>query len=158
LPSQDRQKANLVKQNVSGSGTPPASPATLDLLSSSPGRFCWLDLAARDAGQAIRFYEGLFGWSARTEAANGGVFQRFVHRGRDIGSLYQISAALVARDAPSYWMPYVAIDDIDDTTRRAAALGGAVIVPPFKVSGVARIALIADAVGAHVGLWAPLGK
>ncbi len=28
-----------------------------------------------------------------------------------------------------------------------------VIVRPFVVSGVARIALIVDSVGAHVGLW-----
>ena len=139
-------------------GTSPAPPARLQLLNASPGRFCWLDLAARDAREAVRFYEGLFGWSASTQAANGGVFQRFVHRGEDVGSLYQLSAALVARDAPSHWLPYVAVDDLDAAAQRAGPLGGAVLVAPFEVSNVARIALIADAVGAHVGLWAPHGK
>jgi predicted enzyme related to lactoylglutathione lyase len=35
-------------------------------------------------------------------------------------------------------------------------LGGIVIVDPFVVSGVARIALILDSVGAVVGLWEPI--
>ncbi len=125
------------------------------LLRSEPGRFCWLDLAARDACAAARFYGGLFGWTSATQAANGGVFQRFSHRGEDVGSLYQLSASLVAREAPSHWTPYVAVGDIHDAAWRATALGGAVIVPPFEVAGVAHIALIADSVGAHVGLWSP---
>lgn len=130
--------------------------ATLRLLSSDPGKFCWLDLAARDAGAAVRFYNGLFGWSAHTRAANGGVFLHFRHRGEDVGSLYQLGAAPVARGVPSHWTPYVAVHDIHHTSQRATALGGAVVVPPFEVEGVAHIALIADAVGAPIGLWAPI--
>jgi predicted enzyme related to lactoylglutathione lyase len=30
------------------------------------GRFCWLDLAARDAPPAIEFYGELFGWRAHS--------------------------------------------------------------------------------------------
>jgi predicted enzyme related to lactoylglutathione lyase len=37
--------------------------------------------------------------------------------------------------------------------RRPSSLGGKVIVAPFEVAGVARIALIEDAVGALLGLW-----
>jgi predicted enzyme related to lactoylglutathione lyase len=43
-----------------------------------------------------------------------------------------------------------------DAASRAALLGGTVIVDPFVVSGVARIALILDSVGAVVGLWEPI--
>jgi uncharacterized protein len=126
------------------------------LLSSVPGKFCWLDLAASDASRAARFYEAMFGWSAHAHAANGGSFQRLVRRGEDIGSLYQLGATQIERGAGSHWTPYVGVDDLDDTVERTVAAGGAVIVPPFAVTGVARIALIEDAVGAHLGLWAPL--
>jgi predicted enzyme related to lactoylglutathione lyase len=34
--------------------------------------------------------------------------------------------------------------------------GGKVLVRPFAVAAFARIALILDSVGAHVGLWEPL--
>jgi predicted enzyme related to lactoylglutathione lyase len=36
------------------------------------------------------------------------------------------------------------------------ALGGRAIVQPFAVADIARIALILDSVGAHVGLWEPI--
>jgi uncharacterized protein len=136
----------------------PPHTAMFQLLNSTPGKFCWLDLAARDAPRATRFYEAMFGWSAHAHAANGGSFHRLAHRGQDVGSLYQLSAAQIERGAGSHWTPYVGVADLDDAVERAAAAGGAIIVPPFVVAGVARIALIEDAVGAHLGLWAPLEK
>jgi predicted enzyme related to lactoylglutathione lyase len=45
---------------------------------------------------------------------------------------------------------------VKDAASRAALLGGTVVVDPFVVSGVARIALILDSVGAVVGLWEPI--
>ena len=57
------------------------------------GRFCWVDLAAADATRAVGFYTELFGWSARSQAANGGTFLRLAHGGRVIGSLYQMRRA-----------------------------------------------------------------
>ncbi len=48
------------------------------------------------------------------------------------------------------------VSDAADTDRRAGSLGGAVIVPPFAVSSIARIALIQDSGGGQVGLWQPV--
>ena len=48
------------------------------------------------------------------------------------------------------------VKSVKDATSRADLLGGIVIVDPFVVSGVARIALILDSVGAVVGLWEPI--
>ena len=45
--------------------------------------------------------------------------------------------------------------EFDALTPRVASLGGRVLVAPFDVQGIARIALIEDAVGAVVGLWQP---
>jgi predicted enzyme related to lactoylglutathione lyase len=57
---------------------------------------------------------------------------------------------------PSHWTPYIRVDNVNDAVQRVTALGGNVIVRPFVVSAVARIALISDSVGAQVGLWEPL--
>jgi uncharacterized protein len=57
---------------------------------------------------------------------------------------------------PSHWTPYVRVGDVEDTARRAGAAGGTVIVPPFAVSSLARIALIQDPGGATLGLWEPI--
>lgn len=128
----------------------------IQLGQAATGRFCWLDLAATDAARAQAFYRQMFGWTSREQAANGGSFTRLQLSGQDVGSLYQLTHAHRERGVPSHWTPYVRVDDIDDAARRAVDHGGTVLVRPFVVSGIARIALISDAIGAHVGLWQPL--
>ena len=121
-------------------------------------RFCWVDLAAADAGSAKAFYGALFGWTARDRSANGGVFTCLRLAGRDVGSIYQLQQAHLDRGVPSHWTPYVRVADVDEVVARAAALGGEVMVSPFVVDGMARVALIVDSVGAPVGLWQALGS
>lgn len=117
------------------------------------GQFCWVDLAATDATRAIDFYAGLFGWSAREQAANGGSFIRLAHQRRDIGSLYQMNPSAREAGVPSHWTPYVRVDDAEAACARSVELGGHVAVAPFEVEGVARIAVIIDPVGASFGIW-----
>ena len=122
-------------------------------LRAKDGRFCWVDLAAADTGRAAAFYETMFGWTSQRHAANGGSFNRLRLSGRDVGSMYQLNKAHLERGVPSHWTPYVRVSDAGQAAERAVALGGQILVRPFVVSNVARIALILDAVGAQVGLW-----
>jgi predicted enzyme related to lactoylglutathione lyase len=119
------------------------------------GRFCWVDLAASDAEAAKAFYRQLFGWTSREQPANGGRFTRLRLSGRDVGSLYQLGREQIEKGVPSHWTPYVRVEGVDEGARRAASLGGELVVPPFDVAGIARIALILDSVGAPIGLWEP---
>ena len=125
----------------------------LDIGKTVVGRFCWLDLAATDVESAKSFYGRLFGWKSREQAANGGSFTRLQSSNRDIGSVYQLRQELLDKGIASHWTPYVLVKE---AAQRAASLGGTVIVDPFVVSGIARIALILDSVGAVVGLWEPI--
>lgn len=120
---------------------------------ASIGQFCWVDLAATDAGRAKAFYSDVFGWTSHDQSANDGSFTRLRLSDADVGSLYQLRASHLAHGVPSHWTPYVRVSDAEDAARRVTASGGRVLVRPFLVSGVARIALVSDAVGAHVGLW-----
>lgn len=122
-----------------------------------PGSFCWLDLAASDAGLAQRFYAQAFGWTFQEQAALGGRFTRCHVGRRDVASLYQLKQAQLEHGVPSHWTPYIAVDQVDAALQRSAACGGRAVVAPFDVPGMARIALIQDAVGALVGLWQPIG-
>ncbi|MBI3507118.1 MAG: VOC family protein [Proteobacteria bacterium] len=127
----------------------------IDIGDEKSGNFCWLDLAAVDSGRARAFYRDVFGWSADERQANGGKYTNLRNSGRNVGSLYQLAPRHLAQQVPSHWTPYIRVDDVDATVRRAAAHGGSVIVQPFDMSGVARIALLTDAVGAQVGLLGP---
>jgi predicted enzyme related to lactoylglutathione lyase len=120
------------------------------------GQFCWLDLAATDADSAKAFYRNLFGWTSHEQLANGGCFTRLRLSDHDIGSIYQLKETLLDSGIASHWTPYVRVNSIEHATLRAKQFGGAVVVDPFLVSGVARIALILDSVGAVVGLWQPI--
>ena len=120
------------------------------------GQFCWLDLAASDVGGAKEFYARLFGWTSHEQLANGGSFTRLRLSNQDVGSVYQLTSALLENGMPSHWTPYVRVGDVNDAVRNAVRLGGTVVVDPFAVTGVARIALILDSVGAMVGLWEPM--
>lgn len=129
----------------------------INLGKAAAGEFCWVDLAATDAGRAKAFYGQLFGWTSCDQAANGGSFTRLQLPGRDIGSLYQLQQSHIADGVPSHWTPYIRVEDVNDTVRRVASIGGKVLVRPFAVADFARVALILDSVGAHVGLWEPPG-
>ena len=117
--------------------------------------FCWVDLAATDAQDARRFYADAFDWTFEQQHANGGAFTRCRAAGQDIASMYQLGRAECERGVPSHWTPYLRVEQADAAVRRVAAHGGRLVVAPFDVDGVARIALVQDAVGALVGLWQP---
>ncbi|MGE0734736.1 MAG: VOC family protein [Alphaproteobacteria bacterium] len=116
-----------------------------------------MDLAAADIDRAKEFYARLFGWGWHDRSANGGSFTCLRSGSRDIGSIYQLRRAQLEQGVPSHWTPYVRVDSVDEAVRRAGAIGGSMLVRPFDVSGIARIALIVDAVGAHIGLWESIG-
>jgi predicted enzyme related to lactoylglutathione lyase len=120
---------------------------------NEPARFRWLDLAAVDARRAADFYAGLFGWQTGRQRANGGEFLHFSADGEDIASLYQLGAQQIAGGVPSHWTPYIGVADLDAAVSKAAALGGSVVVRPFRVDGMARVSLVTDSVGALIGLW-----
>ena len=133
-----------------------SKPLTVHMGPSAANRFCWVDLAATHADDAQRFYAQLFGWQSVPRSANGGLLHRLQLGGQDVGSLYQLPRHYLEQGVSSHWTAYVQVDNIQETVERAIALGGQLVVPPFVVTDMARIALIVDAVGAPIGLWEPL--
>jgi uncharacterized protein len=123
---------------------------------TNSGQFCWLDLAATNADSAKEFYRRLFGWTSHEQHANGGAFTRLRLSDQDVGSVYQLRETLPEHGIPSHWTPYVRVNDVEEAVRRAQWFGGTIVVHPFVVSGIARIALILDSVGALIGLWEPI--
>lgn len=120
---------------------------------NKPARFCWLDLAAVDAGAAAGFYEGMFGWQATRYQANGGEIIRFMDKGESIASLYQLRSREVDSGVPSHWTPYIGVAGMEEAASKVEKLGGQVVVKPFVVDGIARVSLVVDSVGGLFGLW-----
>ena len=101
----------------------------------------------------MKFYEGAFGWQAKRQRVNGGEILRFTHEGEDMASMYQLSSRQIESGVPPHWTPYIAVSSIDESLSRVETLGGRVMVKPFDVQGMARVALVDHPAGGLFGLW-----
>ena len=114
-----------------------------------PGAFCWTDLSTSDPEAAKGFYTGLFGWDAEDlpAAPEIGTYTLLRLDGKLVAALYK------GPQGPPAWLAYVAVQDADDATERARALGAVVHVEPFDIPGSGRMAVIADPTGAVFAVW-----
>jgi len=115
------------------------------------GTFCWNELTTRDADSAKKFYTELLGWQLKeSHAAPGMGYSEIVAGGEHIGGIFQMGQEF--GDAPSHWMAYVAVDDVDEKARKVGELGGKVCVPPTDIPNVGRFCVINDPTGATLSL------
>jgi predicted enzyme related to lactoylglutathione lyase len=56
-------------------------------------------------------------------------------------------------NAPSAWMPYVAVSDVAGATKKAQSLGATVLRDVTEVPGMGSFTIISDPTGAIIGLW-----
>lgn len=120
------------------------------------GTFCWLDLAAHDPVAARAFYTAFFGWEAvdrQYGPTADDVYTLYYLDGQDAGASYTMDAPQKAGGMPSAWLMYVAVESADESAARAKELGGALMVEPFDVMEVGRMALVQDPTGAILALW-----
>ncbi len=120
------------------------APATMH------GTFCWNELASTNIEAAKQFYTELFGWKLKEGNVEGMNYSEIVAGGRAVGGMYQTTPE--CGNAPSHWMPYVAVDDVDETVKRVEALGGKVCVPPTDIPNTGRFAVINDPSGATLSI------
>ncbi|HEV2915533.1 MAG TPA: VOC family protein [Pyrinomonadaceae bacterium] len=114
------------------------------------GTFCWNELATTSLETAKKFYTELLGWKLKESNAAGMVYNEIVAGGAEIGGMYQMTAEF--GNAPSHWMAYVAVDDVDARAKQAEELGGKVCVPPSDIPNVGRFCVINDPTGAAISL------
>lgn len=108
------------------------------------GDFIWCDLSAYKPGRATAFYSAVMGW--RWSDVNG---QRVALNGTvPVAAVYQMPAKFMSMGMPSFWMTYIAVDDVAATVEQAQSLGGKVELGPEEFPGGGRYALIRDPLGA----------
>jgi uncharacterized protein len=121
-----------------------------------PGSFSWAELATSDPQAAKKFYTGLFGWSIKDNPMG----EDFVYTllqigGKDVAALYKLMKEQAEQGVPPNWMCYVAVENADETAKKAKSLGGTLIAEPFDVMDYGRMAVIQDPEGAILSIWQP---
>ncbi len=120
----------------------------------APGTFCWPELATTDQESAKKFYTSLFGWTFVDNNMDVGTYTMLKHRGADVGALYTMRED-ERKMAPSHWNSYVAVESADQAAAKAKQLGGKVLMEPFDVFDVGRMAILQDPTGAVFCVWQP---
>jgi len=118
------------------------------------GSFCWIELATTDQKAAKDFYGSLFGWSPQDSPIGPDEFYTiFKLEGRDAAAGYTLRQDQRAQGVPPNWMIYITVDSADQAATKTKQLSGTVVMPPFDVMDLGRMAVIQDPTGAHFCVW-----
>jgi uncharacterized protein len=116
--------------------------------------FVHVELNTQDVAKAKTFYTGIFDWKLEDMAMPDGTYTLInVGEGTGGGMMKHPMPG-----APSMWLSYVLVGDIDATTKKAKALGGVVMREKTEVPGMGWLAIISDPTGAVLGLWTPMPR
>jgi predicted enzyme related to lactoylglutathione lyase len=111
----------------------------------------WVDMGSPDLEKSRAFYSALFGWNCPEGPAEAGGYSVCDLGGKTVAGL----GPQMMPDVPPNWMTYVDVDSVDDTVAKVSANGGNVLAPPMDVMDAGRMAVVADPLGAVIGLWQP---
>jgi hypothetical protein len=120
----------------------------------APGTFNWFECGSRDTAKSKAFYTKLLGWGSMDVPMphGGGFYTLFKNAaGEDIAGLYELAGPMF-EGVPSNWMTYVAVENVDETLKRAVALGAKSMGEPMDIPNVGRIAVFSDPTGATIAI------
>ena len=112
--------------------------------------FVHVELSSTDLAKAKPFYKSMFDWKLEDVEMGGGMTYTMVSVGDGTGGGMMKQ---MIPGAPSSWLAYVLVDDIEAATRKAQALGAKVMKDVTEVPDMGWFSVIVDPTGAALGLW-----
>jgi len=119
-------------------------------LAGESGSTCWTELWTANTGAAGTFYAALFDWQRDTTDMGGSPYTVFRSGEARVGGMTSLPSK-GAEQLP-HWLNYLAVDNCDDTARRAKELGGQMAIVPTDIPTVGRFAVLSDREGATFGV------
>jgi predicted enzyme related to lactoylglutathione lyase len=115
--------------------------------------FVHIELNTKDVDKSKNFYAGMFDWKMEEipemdytiinvgEGTGGGIMKNPVPGG------------------PDTWLPYILVDDVAASTKKAKSLGAVIAKDVTEVPDMGWFSVVIDPTGAAFGLWqAKTGK
>lgn len=114
----------------------------------------YIELHTSDPAKAKSFYGQLLSWRFE-ELQFPGVQYTLIKTGGELQG-----GVMKAEDpkAPTMWLSYLTVDDLDATVAKAKSLGGKIVRERTEVKGEGFFAVIADPTGGTIALWEALRK
>jgi predicted enzyme related to lactoylglutathione lyase len=117
------------------------------------GKVVWADLVTPDLAAAERFYGALFGWTFQAVHGGGAEYAIALADGRPVGGLLQRPIP-AGEHRQSAWLTFIAVGDVDVSTRTAVARGAKVIAGSKSYPLRGRQAVLGDPEGAVFAILA----
>lgn len=118
--------------------------------------FPWHELYVPDVAAAVDFYSKVFDMESETmPIGEAGPYTMLSVNGVSIAGVMSTNSVEMP-NVPPHWATYMTVDDVDARLSKTTENGGTVVVPPFDIPDIGRMALIADPQGAHIWLYTPL--
>jgi uncharacterized protein len=117
--------------------------------------FVHVELSTTDLDKAKSFYQSLFDWQLKDEDMGGGMSYTMISVGEGTGGGMMKQ---MVPGAPSAWLAYVLVDDIQAATAKAKSLGATIMRDVMEVMDAGWLSIIVDPTGACLGLWKPKAK
>jgi predicted enzyme related to lactoylglutathione lyase len=113
--------------------------------------FVHVELNTTDVEKAKAFYGKLFDWTLEDIPMGEGTYTMIkVGQGTGGGIMKH-----PVPGAPSAWLAYVLVDDIQAATQKAQSLGATIMKGMTEVMGMGWLSILIDPTGAALGLWQP---
>jgi predicted enzyme related to lactoylglutathione lyase len=113
--------------------------------------FVHVELQTNDPVSARKFYTSLFDWKLQDVPMPGGTYTMIDVGGGTGGGMMRNPIP----GAPSHWLAYVGVDDINAATKKAKELGAMVVMDVTEVGEFGWMSVISDPTGATLAMWKP---
>lgn len=114
------------------------------------GQFVWYELSTPEIEAAIEFYARFTGWGTQRFDEN---YVMWTTGGVPFAGIFLLNDEMRSRGIPPNWMPYVEVDNVDETAGRAESLGATITAGPDEIPGTGRFAVVRDPQGAVFGIY-----
>ena len=115
--------------------------------------FVHAELNSTDVEKSKNFYGKLFDWKYEDMPGADGITYTSIGVGEN---KYGVGGGMLKQMVPgasSAWMPYVLVDDIEASTKKAKSLGATILKDVTEVSDMGSLSILKDPTGAIIGLW-----
>lgn len=114
------------------------------------GQFVWYELTTPDTAAARKFYPAITGWGTQEFDKD---YTMWTTRGVPFAGIFRLGPEQRQQGIPPNWMPYVDVDNVDETARKATSLGGKTVHGPQDIPNTGRFAVLQDPQGATFGIY-----
>ena len=126
-------------------------------MSRLQGSFIWYELLTGDIAGAKRFYDAVVGWNI-ADRSDFPIDYRMIGRsdGKFAGGAMQITDEMKQHGARPVWLAYIGADDVDAQAPQIEADGGKVMMGPYDIPNVGRVAMVTDPSGTPFYIMKPI--